>query len=98
LGGRRNDYVWGIHLDSTIVIAGTTESSDFPVLNPYQESKNGFYDAFVCKFNLILPTTISTTTSTTPEGWTPDVLLPVALVAGGVVLVVIVLVLRSRRG
>ena len=95
LGGRGNDYIWGIHLDSTIVIAGSTESSDFPVLNPYQENRAGYYDAYICKYNLILPT--STTTSTLPEDWTPDALLPIAVAGGGVVLIIIVLIFRTRR-
>jgi hypothetical protein len=96
LGGRGNDYIWGIHLDSTIVIAGSTESSDFPILNPYQESRAGYYDAYICKYNLIIPT--STTTSTIPERWTLDAIFPITIVSSVVVLVVIVLVLRSRRG
>jgi hypothetical protein len=96
LGGRRNDYIWGIHLDTSIVIAGSTESSDFPVLNSYQESKAGLYDAYICKYNLNQPTT--TTSSTTLEDWSPDVLLPAVIIVSGVVLIIIVLVHRRRRG
>ena len=56
LGGSRNDYGWGIAVDSlgNAYITGNTTSTDFPTMNPLQpaEADGGVYgDAFVAKLN-----------------------------------------------
>ena len=95
IGGEGNDYIWGIHLDTSIVIAGSTESSNFPVLNPYQESKAGYYDAYICKFYLILPT--SYTTSTIPDGWTLGILLIITILGSVAVLIILTIAFRKMK-
>lgn len=51
-GGTSNDYLYAMAIDSNdqIVITGTTQSTDFPLLNPVQDSNNGFLDIFVSLF------------------------------------------------
>jgi hypothetical protein len=53
LGGFRNDAANAIAVDSAgnAYIAGWTESTDFPVLNPRQNVSGGGVDAFVAKVN-----------------------------------------------
>ena len=52
LGGSLGDYGQGIAVDSTgsVYVTGYTSSTDFPTVSAYQ-SKNGFSNAFVAKFN-----------------------------------------------
>src|ERR1017187_6500325 len=56
LGGSRNDYGWGIAVDSlgNAYITGNTTSTDFPTMNPLQPAEadgGGDGDAFVAKLN-----------------------------------------------
>jgi hypothetical protein len=54
LGGHSYDYGWGITTDDEgcAYITGATESSDFPMINPYDGSYNGGeYDVFISKFS-----------------------------------------------
>jgi hypothetical protein len=54
LGGSSSDYGTGIAVDSAgnPYISGTTESTNFPVLNAPQGNLGGLADAFVSKFNV----------------------------------------------
>jgi len=48
------DIAWAIAIDSNnnnVFIAGGTSSNNFPIVNGYDDSYNGFTDAFVAKFN-----------------------------------------------
>jgi hypothetical protein len=47
------DIAWAIAIDSNnnVFIAGGTSSNNFPIVNGYDNSYNGFTDAFVAKFN-----------------------------------------------
>ena len=48
------DIAWAIAIDSNnnnVFIAGGTSSNNFPIVNGYDDSYNGFTDAFVVKFN-----------------------------------------------
>lgn len=51
LGGDGNDTAAALVLDSAgnPVVAGTTTSSNFPLLNAFQSTRSGFSDAFVTK-------------------------------------------------
>jgi YHS domain-containing protein len=51
LGGRSQDRPTGITVDryGNAYIIGTTGSYDFPMMNPYDNSYNGDFDAFVAK-------------------------------------------------
>ncbi len=51
LGGSSYDVGYGIAVDSAgnAYVAGQTESSDFPTVNPLQATKNGDYTTFVTK-------------------------------------------------
>ncbi len=48
-GGDRNDWLYTMNIDSTgrIAISGTTDSTDFPLLNPYQDTHAGALDVFL---------------------------------------------------
>jgi hypothetical protein len=52
LGGSNADYGFGIAVDSAgnAYVTGTTDSTDFPTMNPLQPA-NGGYNAFVTKIN-----------------------------------------------
>ncbi len=49
LGGTESDWCYTMNVDSDdrIAISGATRSSDFPLLNPYQDTNLGFLDVFV---------------------------------------------------
>ncbi len=67
LGGNSYDYAWGVALtsNSTIILTGSTGSTNFPVLNAYQDNMAGVYDAVVCKYSILTPhITTAPTTST----------------------------------
>ncbi len=54
LGGIADDRAYGIALDissSNIYVVGQTSSNNFPVLNAFQASAGGSYDAFVAKIS-----------------------------------------------
>jgi hypothetical protein len=53
LGGRRDDVATGVALDSNgnAYIAGYTQSTNFPLLNPYSSTLKGGNDVFVSKLN-----------------------------------------------
>jgi len=48
-GGTGNDWLYTMNVDSNdrIAISGTTQSTDFPLLNPYQDTHAGALDIFV---------------------------------------------------
>jgi hypothetical protein len=67
-GGTGNDWLYTMNLDSTgrIAISGTTDSSDFPLLNPHQDTHAGGLDIFVALIetggqSLLFSTYIGTT-------------------------------------
>ncbi|MCH7948839.1 MAG: SBBP repeat-containing protein, partial [candidate division Zixibacteria bacterium] len=53
LGGSGRDEGYGITVDASgaAYIAGNTSSADFPMLNPYQATYQGFSDVFVTKLS-----------------------------------------------
>ncbi|MCU0286563.1 MAG: SBBP repeat-containing protein [Acidobacteria bacterium] len=53
LGGSSSDYGNGIAVDSngSAYVTGYTYSTNFPTLNPYQGTQNGYIDAFVTKLS-----------------------------------------------
>jgi uncharacterized protein (TIGR03437 family) len=53
LGGKGNDLAHGIAVDSAgnAYVAGSTTSTDFPILNQFQASLKGTTNAFVSKFS-----------------------------------------------
>ena len=54
LGGSLNDIQYsGLAVDPSgnAYVSGYTDSSDFPIVNAYQSSKNGFEDVFLTKVN-----------------------------------------------
>jgi hypothetical protein len=53
LGGIGTDQAFGIAVDATgdAYVVGTTDSTNFPTLNPLQPLKNGLRDGFVFKLN-----------------------------------------------
>jgi hypothetical protein len=53
LGGDKGDVGFNIATDSagSAFVTGTTISQNFPLLNPFQNSLGGGFDAFVAKFN-----------------------------------------------
>ena len=53
IGGRSDDYGYGIAVDSTgsAHLTGWIYSTDFPTVNPFQARNGGDYDAFLTKFN-----------------------------------------------
>ncbi len=53
LGGNDHDYGYGIAVtnDGSCYVTGHTRSSDFPTLDAYDPTHNGYDDVFVSKFN-----------------------------------------------
>jgi Beta-propeller repeat len=53
LGGTGNDFVYSVAVDSSgdAYATGTTYSTDFPTLGPYQSANAGQADVFITKFN-----------------------------------------------
>ena len=53
LGGSGNDTARSIAIDSSgsAYVTGSTQSSNFPTMNPLQPNRLGFSNAFVTKFN-----------------------------------------------
>lgn len=53
IAGNGHDFGTGIVADNNgdVYIVGTTHSSDFPVVNAYQPTRNGFVDAFLLKLS-----------------------------------------------
>src|SRR5439155_5615430 len=53
LGGRLDDYGYGIAVDTAgnAYVTGYTSSTDFPTANPLQPTLDGGLDAFVAKLN-----------------------------------------------
>jgi hypothetical protein len=53
LGGSSNDYAFALALDSAndVYVTGSTSSVDFPVVNPYQSSLAGAFNAFVTEIS-----------------------------------------------
>jgi len=52
MGGNGEEEIYGLAVNNAgeIYVTGYTQSSDFPVLNPYQATLQGSQDAFVTKF------------------------------------------------
>ncbi len=63
IGGSRSDRAYAISLDSNnnIFIAGDSRSTNFPIVNGYDNTHNGSIDAFVAKFNNDLDTLLAST-------------------------------------
>ena len=54
LGGSGSDYGTSIEMDASgnLYLAGQTNSSDFPTTSgAFQETQNGYVEAFVCKID-----------------------------------------------
>ena len=53
LGGSSNDYGYGMAVDASgaVYLTGSTESTNFPTLNPYQGTFQGFSDIFITKLS-----------------------------------------------
>jgi hypothetical protein len=53
LGGSSSDtgFALALHSDGSVVVVGSTASTDFPTLNAYDVSANGSSDAFATKVN-----------------------------------------------
>ncbi|HUI40640.1 MAG TPA: choice-of-anchor D domain-containing protein [Terriglobia bacterium] len=70
LGGTGNDVAYGLALDSSddVFVAGSTASSDFPTLNPYQSSNFGGTDAFVAEITEAAAPFITLSTSSLAFG------------------------------
>jgi hypothetical protein len=53
IGGNSQDYGYALVLDSTndVYVTGSTASSDFPVVNPYQGSYPGSFNAFLTEIS-----------------------------------------------
>jgi Beta-propeller repeat/Abnormal spindle-like microcephaly-assoc'd, ASPM-SPD-2-Hydin len=53
LGGSNDDETAQISVDSSgnAYVIGTAQSNDYPLVNPLQANKTGFYEAFVTKFD-----------------------------------------------
>ena len=56
LGGTNDDPAWDITADDVgnVYVVGSTESGDFPTVNPYQDYNAGGGDAFVAKIRVNL--------------------------------------------
>ena len=54
LGGLYFDFAYGVATDANrnVVVAGYTDSPDFPIENPFQDSLVGGYDIFIAKLSL----------------------------------------------
>jgi hypothetical protein len=53
IGGSNQDFGYALTLDSTnnVYVTGNTQSSDFPVVNPYQTTLPGVYSGFLTKIS-----------------------------------------------
>ncbi|OLS27532.1 MAG: putative WD repeat-containing protein L264 [Candidatus Heimdallarchaeota archaeon LC_3] len=53
LGGSRGDFISSLEIDSSgnIVLAGITNSPDFPTLNTFDSTYRGVFDVFLTKFS-----------------------------------------------
>src|SRR5207244_10929805 len=53
LGGGAEDTAWGVAVDASgsAFITGDTQSSDLPLANPLQPSRDGVADAFVSRIS-----------------------------------------------
>jgi hypothetical protein len=51
LGGSDTDRIWGLSGGGAPLVSGTTASTDFPTVNPYDATHNGGNDAFVTAMN-----------------------------------------------
>jgi hypothetical protein len=82
LGGGDSDEGYGIALDASgaAYITGMTSSSDFPILNAYQETIQARPDAFVTKLN---PAGASLAYSSYLGGWLDDRGLDIAVDGAG---------------
>ena len=60
-GGNNNDFGQGILIDTygNIIISGYTQSNDFPVLNSFNNTFGGIYDAFLTKLNTAEKVTVN---------------------------------------
>ncbi|HST06227.1 MAG TPA: SBBP repeat-containing protein [Chloroflexia bacterium] len=83
LGGASGDFIVGIALDGLghVYLAGSTSSTDFPVVNPLQPTNHGEGDAFVA---VIAEESAVTRTPTATETGTPPTATPTPNPCGGV--------------
>jgi Beta-propeller repeat/Abnormal spindle-like microcephaly-assoc'd, ASPM-SPD-2-Hydin len=75
IGGNSNDYGYALTLDGTneVYVAGSTASSDFPVVGAYQAAHPGGFNAFITKISadgasLLYSTYFGGNGSDTPAG------------------------------
>lgn len=76
-GGSRNDYATSIVFlpgtDDSFLLTGHGDSTNLPLLNPYQESYGGGdFDLFLCRFEFSEQENESSSTSTTTTPTTTD--------------------------
>ena len=79
IGGNSEDYGYALVLDGSndVYVTGSTSSSDFPVVNPYQGSYPGSFNAFLSKISadgssLLYSTYLGGNGSDLPSGITID--------------------------
>jgi len=55
VGGKANDFGNAIAIDTanTIIVVGSTTSTNLPVFNAFQKYRNGTNDTFISKFNFV---------------------------------------------
>jgi MYXO-CTERM domain-containing protein len=71
VGGSGNDQAWGMGVDGTgsVIVAGETQSKDFPVLHPVQAAYGGgLYDGLILKLSpdAAAPLSVKPTSATVP--------------------------------
>ena len=79
LGGNSQDYGYALALDASnnVYVTGSTASSDFPMMNPYQGTYPGSFNAFLSKISpdgssLLYSTFFGGNGSDTPSGLAVD--------------------------
>jgi len=79
LGGNSQDYGYALALDvaNNVYVTGSTASSDFPMMNPYQGTYPGSFNAFLTKISpdgssLLYSTFFGGNGSDTPSGLAVD--------------------------
>jgi hypothetical protein len=103
-GGEDDDVGIGItsYSDTSYIVIGYTESSDFPTREAFQENYAGDGDMFLMKLDLEdfidIPVTDSSTTTTSDTDQFPTDLLMSGIAIGAIVVVILLVVVRKRSG